>query len=92
MNVFNLIRARLSRRYQRLGAGRNHFCVVATAGTTSSGIIDDLPAIASICRRNNLWMHVDGAYGASVIFSDRYRSLVQGIELADSLQSIHING
>ena len=53
--------------------------------TTSSGVIDDFPAIAEICRRHDLWMHVDGAYGASVIFSDHYRSLVRGIELADSL-------
>src|SRR6476660_7559259 len=70
---------------QDLGEGRKPVCVVATAGTTSSGIIDDLPAIAHVCRQNDLWMHVDGAYGASLIFSDRYRSLVQGIELADSL-------
>jgi len=70
---------------QDLGEGRKPVCVVATAGTTSSGIIDDLPAIAHVCRQDDLWMHVDGAYGASLIFSDRYRSLVQGIELADSL-------
>jgi aromatic-L-amino-acid/L-tryptophan decarboxylase len=68
-----------------IAAGRKPLCVVATAGTTSSGAIDDLPAIAEICRRHDLWMHVDGAYGASVIFSDQYRSLVRGIELADSV-------
>ena len=68
-----------------IAAGRKPLCVVATAGTTSSGAIDDLVAIAEICRRHDLWMHVDGAYGASVIFSDRYRSVVRGIELADSV-------
>ena len=68
-----------------IAAGRKPLCVVATAGTTSSGAIDDLAAIAEICRRHDLWMHVDGAYGASVIFSDRYRSVVRGIELADSV-------
>ena len=66
-------------------AGRLPFCVVATAGTTNSGIVDDLVAIAEVCRRNNLWMHVDGAYGASVVFSDEHRDLVRGIELADSI-------
>jgi len=66
-------------------AGRKPFCVVATAGTTSSGIIDDLVAIAEVCRRHELWLHVDGAYGASLIFSNQYRHLIRGIELADSI-------
>jgi glutamate/tyrosine decarboxylase-like PLP-dependent enzyme len=61
------------------------FCVVATAGTTNSGAIDDTPAISAICKRHNLWLHLDGAYGAAAIFSDRHRELVQGIELADSI-------
>jgi aromatic-L-amino-acid/L-tryptophan decarboxylase len=68
-----------------LRAGHRPFCVVATAGTTSSGIIDDLTAIAEICRHHQLWLHVDGAYGASLIFSDKHRHLIRGIELADSI-------
>jgi len=68
-----------------LSAGHKPFCVVVTAGTTSSGIIDDLPAISAICARHDLWLHVDGAYGASLIFSDRHRHLIRGIELADSI-------
>ncbi len=66
-------------------AGKIPFCVVATAGTTNSGIVDDLVAIAHVCQRNNLWLHVDGAYGAAVVFSDKHRGLVRGIELADSI-------
>ena len=65
--------------------GRKPFCVVATAGTTNSGAVDDLVAISEICKRHQLWLHVDGAYGASVIFSNQHRHLVRGIELADSL-------
>ena len=65
--------------------GRKPFCAVATAGTTNSGIVDDLVAIADVCRRHQLWLHVDGAYGASAVFSDKHRYLVRGIELADSI-------
>src|SRR5437660_2429047 len=70
---------------QDLSDGKKPFCVVATAGTTSSGAIDDLQAISEICRRHGLWLHVDGAYGAAVLFSNRYRNLVRGIEQADSV-------
>jgi glutamate/tyrosine decarboxylase-like PLP-dependent enzyme len=66
-------------------AGRLPFCVVATAGTTSSGIVDDIVAIADVCRRHDVWLHVDGAYGAAVVFSDKHRDRVRGIELADSI-------
>src|SRR5437870_600107 len=52
-----------------LAAERIPFCVVATAGTTNSGTVDDLVAISEVCRRHNLWLHVDGAYGAAAIFS-----------------------
>jgi glutamate/tyrosine decarboxylase-like PLP-dependent enzyme len=61
------------------------FCVVGTAGTTNAGAIDNLMWMAEISKQYGLWFHVDGAYGAAVIFSDRYRSLAQGIELADSV-------
>lgn len=66
-------------------AGFEPLAVVGTAGTTSSGAIDELPALAQICREQNLWFHVDGAHGAAAIFSDQHRPLVRGIELADSI-------
>ena len=66
-------------------AGRKPFCVVATAGTTNSGVIDDLEGAAEVCRRNSLWLHVDGAYGAAALFSDRHRGALRGVERADSL-------
>jgi glutamate/tyrosine decarboxylase-like PLP-dependent enzyme len=66
-------------------AAKKPFCVVATAGTTNSGIVDDIVALSEICRRHGLWLHVDGAYGAAAIFSNRHRNLVPGIERADSI-------
>jgi len=66
-------------------AGKKPFCVIATAGTTNTGTVDDLVAISEVCRRHDFWLHVDGAYGASAIFSDKHRNLVSGIDLADSV-------
>ncbi len=70
---------------QDKAAGSTPFCLVATAGTTNSGAIDDLVKLAEISKRHDLWLHVDGAYGAAAIFSDKHRELVRGIELADSI-------
>jgi len=66
-------------------AGRKPFCVVATAGTTNSGAIDDIAAIATICQSEDLWLHLDGAYGAAAAFSDKHRQLLVGIEHCDSV-------
>ncbi|RZU30721.1 pyridoxal phosphate-dependent decarboxylase family protein [Blastococcus saxobsidens] len=59
--------------------------VVATAGTTDLGSIDPLPAIGQLVSAAGGWLHVDAAYGGGVLFSDRRRSLLAGIERADSV-------
>jgi len=61
------------------------FCVVGAAGTTNTGSVDDLRAVADVCRREKLWFHVDGAFGAWARLSSRAKNKVAGIELADSL-------
>jgi aromatic-L-amino-acid decarboxylase len=68
-----------------IASGKKPFCIVATTGTTNTGAVDDLVALAEICQRYDLWLHVDGAYGGAAIFSDRHRMLLRGIELADSI-------
>lgn len=65
--------------------GRRPFMVVATAGTTGSGAIDDIAELADLADEHDLWLHVDGAYGAAVIVSDRYKRLLHGIDRADSV-------
>lgn len=59
--------------------------VVTTAGTTNAGIVDDLRGVAEVADAADLWMHVDGAYGAAALFVDELRELFDGIEHADSL-------
>lgn len=66
-------------------AGRTPFCVIATAGTTNTGAVDPLEELAAVCRDENLWFHVDGAYGAPAALTERGRALLGGLELADSL-------
>ncbi|AXP83048.1 L-2-2C4-diaminobutyrate decarboxylase [Mariniflexile rhizosphaerae] len=61
------------------------FAVVGTGGTTNAGIIDDLDGIASICEKENLWFHVDAAYGGGALAADSVRHLFNGIEKADSI-------
>jgi len=60
------------------------FAVVATAGTTNLGIIDDLKSIAKVTKDRELWFHVDGAYGIAALCAPSVRSLFAGIEEADS--------
>jgi aromatic-L-amino-acid decarboxylase len=61
------------------------FCVVATVGTTSTSSIDPAPAIAEVCEKHKLWLHVDAAYAGSAAIVPEYRDLLAGCERADSL-------
>ena len=65
--------------------GYQPFCIIASAGTTNTGSVDDLDSIADICEKENLWMHVDGAYGGAAILADKGAKALRGIERADSL-------
>jgi aromatic-L-amino-acid decarboxylase len=66
-------------------AGLKPFLVVASAGTVDIGAIDDLAALAALCREEKLWFHVDGAYGALGILSPVLAPLLKGMEDADSI-------
>ena len=61
------------------------FAIVATGGTTNAGIIDDLDGIATICEQENIWFHVDAAYGGGALASKLARPLFKGIERANSI-------
>jgi L-2,4-diaminobutyrate decarboxylase len=60
------------------------FAVVASAGATNLGVIDDLATVAAVCRERDLWLHVDGAYGLAALAAPRMRPAFAGVELADS--------
>lgn len=66
-------------------AGMKPFAVVASAGTTNTGSIDPLHAIADLCQAQKLWLHVDGAFGASIAMSSSHAWRLAGIERADSV-------
>jgi glutamate/tyrosine decarboxylase-like PLP-dependent enzyme len=61
------------------------FAVIATGGTTNAGIIDDLAGLAEVCKEENLWFHVDAAYGGGALAARSVRHLFAGIEFADSV-------
>lgn len=60
------------------------FAVVATAGTTNLGVVDDIYGIAEYAKTNKIWLHVDGAYGGAGLLSPKVKDLFSGIEHADS--------
>ena len=68
-----------------LAEDKKPFAVVASAGTTNTGSVDPLTDISRICQKHDIWMHVDGAFGASALLSEKFRNKLAGIELSDSL-------
>lgn len=68
-----------------LGAGRTPLAVIATAGTTVTCAFDPLEEVAEACSEHGAWMHVDGCYGASALFSPDHRHRLSGVERADSM-------
>jgi glutamate/tyrosine decarboxylase-like PLP-dependent enzyme len=66
-------------------SGLNPFLIIASAGTTDTGSVDPLMVIAQISKQNNLWLHVDGAYGAFFVLCDDGKKILRSMEEADSL-------
>ena len=67
-----------------LSAHPDVFAVVASAGTTNAGLIDDLDGVADACTAHGVWMHVDGAYGGAALAAPSVRHMFEGVERADS--------
>lgn len=66
-------------------AGRTPFALCASAGSTNTGTVDPLGDLADVCAAEGLWLHVDAAYGGFAMLSDKGRSLLAGIDRADSV-------
>jgi aromatic-L-amino-acid/L-tryptophan decarboxylase len=65
--------------------GLRPFCVIANAGTTNTGAIDPLSELADLAAKEKVWLHVDGAFGAAAILSERGRELLHAMERVDSI-------
>ncbi|MBH0006623.1 pyridoxal phosphate-dependent decarboxylase family protein [Psychrobacter sp. SWN149] len=74
----------LQHQIDKLGAD-NVMAIIATAGTTDLGAIDPLMSIGKICRDEQIWLHVDAAWGGALLLSQRYRHLIEGLNQADSI-------
>jgi len=66
-------------------AGFEPLMMIATAGATSTGIIEPIGALADIAAENGMWLHTDAAYGGICVFTEKYKNLVRGIERSDSI-------
>jgi len=65
--------------------GLQPLCLIATAGTTNTGTVDPLVELGKICKKEDIWFHIDGAYGGAAYLTKKGRELMKGIEKADSL-------
>ena len=65
--------------------GKKPFLVIGNAGDVSTGVVDDLSAIAAVCKAHDLWFHIDGAYGIPAAVIPKYKNLFNGIDEADSI-------
>jgi glutamate/tyrosine decarboxylase-like PLP-dependent enzyme len=65
--------------------GLRPFCIVANAGTTNTGAIDPLGELSDLATTEKMWLHIDGAFGAAAVLSERGRALLRGIDRADSI-------
>jgi aromatic-L-amino-acid/L-tryptophan decarboxylase len=65
--------------------GLQPFCIIANAGTTNTGAVDPISELADIAAGEKLWLHVDGAFGAAAILSERGRAILPGLDRADSI-------
>lgn len=68
-----------------LQQGKKPFLVIGNAGDVSTGVVDNLSAIAAICKAQDLWFHIDGAYGIPAAVIPKYKNLFDGIQEADSI-------
>ena len=68
-----------------LNNGKKPFLVIGNAGDVSTGVVDNLSAIAAICHAQDLWFHIDGAYGIPAVVIPKYKNLFDGIQEADSI-------
>jgi aromatic-L-amino-acid/L-tryptophan decarboxylase len=87
--VDDVFRIRLDKLRAAIDRDRNEgwepFLIAGSAGTTPTGAVDDLISLASIAQEENMWFHVDGAYGALFMLTERGRDTLRGIERSDSL-------
>jgi aromatic-L-amino-acid decarboxylase len=65
--------------------GLHPFCIIASAGTTNTGTVDPLEDLAAICKSEDIWLHIDAAYGGAAVLTSEGKKMMKGIEKADSI-------